>query len=74
MQTRNTDTPQIFPRLATYLEYDEPTPFAARVPESPVVYVTPATEPRECDGNQPTSFNAILDAYGKDPDRWDGLE
>jgi len=74
MQTGNTDTPQIFPRLATYLEYDEPTPFAASIPESPVVYVTPPTEPPDSDASGPTSFNAILDAYGKDPDRWDGLE
>jgi hypothetical protein len=74
MQTGNADTPQTFPRLATYLEYDEPIPFAPRVPETPVVVETASTEPRDCDATQPTSFNAILDAYARDPDRWDGLE
>ena len=73
MQTGNRDTPQTFPRLATYLEYDEPTPFATRVPETPIVQGASPTEPRECDA-QPTSFNAVLDAYEKDPDRWDSLE
>jgi hypothetical protein len=74
MQTGNADTSQIFPRLAKYLEYDEPTPFAASIPQTPVVVEPAFTEPPDCDDNQPTSFNAILDAYGRDPDRWDGLE
>ncbi len=74
MHTGNADTPQIFPRLANYLEYDDPTPFAASVPQTPFVVETSSTAPPEFDGNEPTSFNAILDAYEKDPDRWDGLE
>jgi hypothetical protein len=74
MQTGNTDTPQTFPRLANYSEYNEPSPFAARNPETPIIHGASPTEPRECDATGPTSFNAILDAYEKDPDRWDSLE
>lgn len=74
MQTGNAETPQIYPRLATYVEYDEPSPFAVRVPETPVIQRAPPVQPRDCEATQTTSFDAILDAYAREPDRWDGLE
>lgn len=74
MQTCNSDTPQAFPRLATYLEYDPPAPFGVRVPETIVVQEASPPQPSDCDATSPTSFDAILDAYARDPERWDGLE
>jgi hypothetical protein len=74
MQTDPTETPQIFPRLATYLEYDQPIPLAAHIPEGPVIQEASFARLREYCHDQPTSFDAIADAYANDPDRWDGLE
>lgn len=36
--------------------------------------LAPTDETDSTDGPPLSTFDAILDAYAKDPDRWDGLE
>jgi hypothetical protein len=74
MQIRKAEQSQTFPRLACY-DACEPIPINAVTIRLPVV--GQRTSPSEFTGKDTialTSFDAILDAYAKDPERWDGLE
>jgi hypothetical protein len=73
MQDQFTTSPQTFPRLAQY-DADEYSAEGAPAPAIPACHLEAAPIQHATEPAQPTSFNAILDAYARDPDRWDGLE
>jgi hypothetical protein len=50
-------------QLTCQVPAPEPRQFTARI------HQTPEREPKETD-----AFEAILEAYAQDPERWDGLE
>jgi hypothetical protein len=74
MQPRNSQTrPDIFPRLAAPQACGEQSRAGTRDPETPAYQRKPTTDLRQCECTHLSSFDAILDAYWRDPERWDGL-
>jgi hypothetical protein len=73
MQDQSTNRPQTYPRLAQY-DADEYSAQATPAPATPACHLEANPIQHACEPAQPTSFNAILDAYARDLDRWDGLE
>jgi len=81
MQPRNDDILNergaTFPRLAVYdppmPDGNEPDALTTEICDRPEPTPFPAAPADATEYPRVTGFDAILDAYARDPERWDGL-